>query len=253
MTNIHIDNISKSFSNENGEAEQVLTDISFEAAEGSFVSLLGPSGCGKTTLLNIISGLLSPDSGVIKQDGIPMRQDELSFSYVFQEPRLLEWATVGENISFALNGQGIPKEDHPELIKTYLEMVDLAEEADSYPQNLSGGMQQRVGIARALAVESDVVLMDEPFSSLDGITAQRLRDDLLEIWKEMNKTIIFVTHNIREAIYMSDTILMMAPKQGIIHRETVQIQRPREMKDQELLKRESVLMDIMEKGVGETI
>ena len=141
MATIHIDTISKSFSNENGEVEQVLSDVSFTAPEGSFTSLLGPSGCGKTTLLNIIAGLLSADSGVIKQDELPMRQDELSCSYVFQEPRLLEWATVGENISFALNGQGVPEGDHADRIETYLEKVNLEDEADSYPLNLSGGMQ----------------------------------------------------------------------------------------------------------------
>ncbi len=245
MTIIHIDNISKSFPNENGGVEEVLTDVSFTAEEGTFTSLLGPSGCGKTTLLNIIAGLLDADGGVIKQNELPMRQDELSFSYVFQEPRLLEWATVGKNISFALNGQGVPKSEHADRIEKYLKKVDLEGEADSYPLNLSGGMQQRVGIARALAVESDVILMDEPFSSLDEITARNLRNDLLEIWKETDKTIIFVTHNIREAIYLSDKILMMAPKQGIVHRETVSLSRPRDMKDPELLKSESVLMELM--------
>jgi len=245
MAKLHIDSISKSFPKDSGEVEQVLENVSFVADSGSFTSLLGPSGCGKTTLLNIISGLLKPDGGVIKKDEKPLREDERSMSYVFQEPRLLDWATAGENIKYVLEGHNIPEKEHAKLIEKYLRKVDLEGEADSYPRSLSGGMQQRVGIARALAVESDVVLMDEPFSSLDEITARNLRNDLLKIWDETNQTIIFVTHNIRESIYLSDNVLVMAPKKGIIHKEQIDLGRPRDMEDTQLLQLESRLMKIM--------
>jgi len=242
MVDLHIDAISKSFPQEDGTIEQVLEDVSFEAGEGTFTTLIGPSGCGKTTMLNIIAGLLESDGGVIKQDERPIRQDELFCSYVFQEPRLLDWATVEKNISLVLDAQGVPEDEQDERIERYLEKVNLSGEADSYPRNLSGGMQQRVGIARALAVESEIMLMDEPFSSLDEITAQQLREDLLDIWRGTDKSIIFVTHNIREAIYLSDKILLMLPRQGIASRTDVSLSRPRDMEDPRLLEKESELM-----------
>lgn len=243
MPTIQLDSIAKSFPAEDGGTKQVLEDVTFTAPEGSFTSLLGPSGCGKTTLLNIVAGLLEPDGGVIKLDEKPIRPDELFCSYVFQEPRLLDWATVGKNISLVLDAQGVPKDEQDRRIEKYLAKVDLDGEADSYPRNLSGGMQQRVGIARALAVESEIMVMDEPFSSLDEITAQRLRDDLLDIWNGTDKTIIFVTHNIRESIYMSDKVLMMLPGQGIASKTDIELGRPRDMEDPKLLELESTLMD----------
>ncbi len=245
MVSLEIDSISKSFPNPDGGINEVLTDVKFTAESGTFTSLIGPSGCGKSTLLNIIAGLLEPDGGVLKHNELPVTGEELECSYVFQEPRLLEWATVSDNLSFALNAWGVPEAQHQERIDRYLSKVGLDGEQDSYPLNLSGGMQQRVGIARALAVESDIILMDEPFSSLDEITAQQLRDDLLDIWRDSDKTILFVTHNIREAIYMSDKILLMLPGQDIAHRREVELDRPRDMKDERLLRQESELMELM--------
>jgi len=248
MAELEVDSVRKSFPNEEGGFDQVLQDVTFTADSGTFTSIIGPSGCGKTTLLNIMAGLLEADSGVIKQNELPVTGEELQSSYVFQEPRLLDWATVEKNISFALDAWGVDESDQQERIDRYLEKVGLDGEQDSYPLNLSGGMQQRVGVARALAVESDVILMDEPFSSLDEITAQQLRDDLIDIWSESGKTVIFVTHNIREAIYMSDKILLMLPGRDIAHREEIELDRPRDIKDERLLKQESELMELM----GET-
>ncbi len=245
MVTLEIDSISKSFPNENGGYNEVLKKVTFTAESGTFTSLIGPSGCGKSTLLNIIAGLLEPDGGVIKRDELPVHGEELGCSYVFQEPRLLDWATVSKNLQFTLTAWGVPEDEHQERIDTYLSKVGLDGEQDSYPLNLSGGMQQRVGIARALAVEPDVILMDEPFSSLDEITAQQLRDDLINIWKGTDMTIVFVTHNIREAIYMSDDIFLMLPGQDIAHRKKVSLNRPRNMKDEQLLKQESELMELM--------
>lgn len=251
MAKLELDSISKSFENGNGEVVEVLDDVSFDVAEGSFTSIMGPSGCGKTTLLNIVAGILNINQGSIKQDGVPKRQDELFCPYVFQEPRLLEWATVEENISFVLNAQGVPESEHEEIISEQLSKVGLDGEQDSYPQQLSGGMQQRVGIARALAVDSDIILMDEPFSSLDEITASKLRSDLVDLWQESNKTILFVTHDMREAIYLSETVLFMAPGQGIFHRAEIDIDRPRSMDDTDLLRREGELTEIMSDYITE--
>jgi NitT/TauT family transport system ATP-binding protein len=250
-TKLEIDDISKSFTNGSGETVDVLDSVSFDVTRGSFTSIMGPSGCGKTTLLNIVAGLLDIDGGTIKEDGVPRHPGELFCPYVFQEPRLLDWATVGENISFVLSAQDIPKSEHDELIEEHLDKVGLDGEADSYPQELSGGMQQRVGIARALSVDSDVILMDEPFSSLDEITASTLRADLVDLWQETGKTILFVTHDMREAIYLSETVLFMAPGDGIFHRADIDIARPRSMDDTDLLQRESELMSIMSEHIDE--
>lgn len=253
MSELELDNISKSFQNGDGGTLQVLDDLSFEVEPGSFTSIMGPSGCGKSTVLNIIAGILDVDSGIIKQDGLAKRPEELSSSYVFQEPRLLEWATVSKNIDLALKAQGHSEEERKRRIDQHLDRVGLAGEQDSYPRELSGGMQQRVGIARALAVDSEFILMDEPFSSLDEITASKLRADLLDIWQETDKTILFVTHNIREAIYLSDRILFLAPGEGIFRDEHVDIPRPRDMENPELIQREAELTKIMSDKVKDQI
>ena len=253
MSELELDNISKSFQNGDGGTLQVLDDLSFEVEPGSFTSIMGPSGCGKSTVLNIIAGILTVDSGVIKQDGLAKRPEELSSSYVFQEPRLLEWATVSKNIDLALKAQGHSEEERKRRIDQHLDRVGLAGEQDSYPRELSGGMQQRVGIARALAVDSEFILMDEPFSSLDEITASKLRADLLDIWQETDKTMLFVTHNIREAIYLSDRILFLAPGEGIFRDEQVDIPRPRDMENPELIQREAELTKIMSDKVKNQI
>ena len=253
QTKLEIDDVSKSFTNGSGETVEVLDHVSFDVAPGSFTSIMGPSGCGKTTLLNIIAGTLDIDGGAIKEDGVPRHPEELFCPYVFQEPRLLEWATGGENISFFLNAQGGRQSEHDDIITDHLVKVGLEGEADSYPQELSGGMQQRVGIARALAVDSDIVLMDEPFSSLDEITASKLRSDLIELWQETEKTVLFVTHDMREAIYLSETVLFMAPGEGIFHRAEIDIPRPRNMDDAALLDREGQLMGIMTEHIDQGV
>ncbi len=253
MSKLELDSVSKSFTDGDGNSLQVLDDLSFTIDEGSFTSIMGPSGCGKSTVLNVVAGILDIDSGIIKQNGLPKNQDELSCSYVFQEPRLLEWATVEKNIELPLKSQGHAKDERDHRIKQYLDRVGLAGEEKSYPQELSGGMQQRVGIARALAVDSDIILMDEPFSSLDEITASKLRADLLEIWAGTGKTVLFVTHNIREAIYLSDRILFLAPGEGIFREEKIEISRPRDMESTELIQTESELNAAMSEKVRDEI
>lgn len=250
MSTLEVDSIQKSFENGQGETVKVLNDISFEVESGSFTSIMGPSGCGKSTLLNVIAGILEPDGGTIKVDEMPLRQDELFCPYVFQEPRLLNWETVEKNIHIILDAQGIPKNEQQEIASENLRKVGLAGEEKKYPQQLSGGMQQRVGIARALAAPSDFMLMDEPFSSLDEITAETLRSDLISLWEETDKTVLFVTHDMREAVYLSDRIIFLSPRDGLFHKADVNIPRPRNIEDEQLIGRGSELMKIMSDHVG---
>ncbi len=249
MAKIEIDNLTKSFTDAEGDQFTVLDKISFEISSGSFTSVMGPSGCGKSTLLNIIAGILEMDSGVIKVDELPYRQEDMFCPYVFQEPRLLDWATVEENIRIVLEPRDIPEDQYSEIIETQLSKVGLEGDGDKYPQQLSGGMQQRVGIARALSVPSDLVLMDEPFSSLDEITAAQLRRDLIDLWQETDKTIVFVTHDMREAIYLSDSVVFLGPNEGVFHEADIEIPRPRDIEDEQLLRREKELMKVMSKRI----
>ena len=239
---IEFSNLRKSFDN-GEETFTVFEDLDFEIAEGSFTSIMGPSGCGKSTLLNVISGLIPPDSGEIRRDGTTIEPGEFFYSYVFQEPRLLDWLTIGENIRFALRAQEVPPEDQAGRIYRYLELVGLEDKIDSYPQQLSGGMRQRVGIARALAVDPEILFMDEPFSSLDEFTAKELRQDLIEIWEETGKTIIFVTHNSSEAVFLSDSILILDDTGELFDHVDVDVPRPRGIGDEALIETESRMME----------
>jgi len=245
MKTLEIDSVRKSFTNGNGETVEVLDGISFEVGPGSFTSIMGPSGCGKTTLLNVIAGILEYDSGAIKVDAVPYRQEEIFCPYVFQEPRLLEWKTVESNIKIVLDAQDIPRDAQDAIVQEYLDKVGLSGEGDKYPQQLSGGMQQRVGVARALAAPSDFMLMDEPFSSLDELTAEKLRSDLVDLWQETNKTILFITHDMREAITLSERILFMSPDEGLFHDAEIGLPYPRDIEDKAVMEREAELMGMM--------
>ena len=239
---IEFSNLEKSFADGDGTFT-VFENLDFEITEGSFTSIMGPSGCGKSTLLNVISGLIPPDDGEIRRDGDLVEPGEFFYSYVFQEPRLLDWLTIGENVRFALRAQDVPPEDQAGRIYRYLELVGLEHKIDSYPQQLSGGMRQRVGIARALAVDPEILFMDEPFSSLDEFTAKELRQDLLEIWKETGKTIIFVTHNSSEAVFLSDSVLILDGNGELFDQVSVGVPRPRTIGDEGLIETESAMME----------
>ncbi|WP_197052494.1 ABC transporter ATP-binding protein [Halobellus rufus] len=219
----------------------VLDEVDLDVEAGAFVSLLGPSGCGKTTLMNVISGLIEPDRGTMRRGGRDVSPDDLSLGYIFQEPRLLNWKTVRGNIEFALEARDVPEGEWDGRIDRYLDMVNLGDEHDNYPTRLSGGMKQRVSIARALAIEPEIMLMDEPFSSLDEITARDLREELLDIWKREEKTIVFVTHDINEAVFLSDYIYMMNTDGEMFARREVDIDRPRQYDDPDIAKREAEL------------
>lgn len=231
MAEILVEGVSKSYPLPGGRERQALNGIDLRVASGEFVALLGPSGCGKTTLLNILAGLDSADSGRVVV-GDPARPPVTS--YMFQEPRLLPWASVRANLSFVLDGSG-PETD--ERIEYWLDKVGLGGRGSDYPRQLSIGQRQRVAVARALIIAPDVLFMDEPFSSLDELTASRMREELLTLWDELRCTVVFVTHNSLEAAFLADRIVVMSPRPGrIIEQLTVSdlLPRPRDGDDPKL-------------------
>lgn len=213
---IKIDDVCMSFKDNTGNDVLALNHINLDIKKGEFISLLGPSGCGKTTLLRTIADLLEPTSGKVRITGMTPKEIRLQqkFGIVFQNPVLFEWRTVKKNVELPLEIMYWSKEERLKQADRMLELVGLTKFADHYPKQLSGGMQQRVGIARAFGIKPNILLMDEPFSALDEFTKEKLHDDLLKIWKETNKTVIFVTHNIQEAVYLSDKVCVLSPHPG---------------------------------------
>lgn len=228
---LDIEDLSKSYGRSDGTVEPVLEDIDLTILRGDFVCLLGQSGCGKSTLLKCIAGLTNPDGGTIDVD-----RD--SIGYVFQEDRLLNWLTVEENIRLALKSKGVPKSEHRDRIDRYLDFVGLSDVADNYPLQLSGGMKQRVSIVRALAIEPDILLLDEPFSSLDEITARKLRQSFLEMIWELNQSVLFVTHNATEAAFLSTKIAILESAAPSHVAKTMEnpLDYPRDIDSEEILK-----------------
>jgi NitT/TauT family transport system ATP-binding protein len=194
-----------------------LADISFAAEESSFVTLVGPSGCGKSTLLQILAGLISSSSGEVLVDGVPVRRpmpDKIAV--VFQDATLLPWKTVIQNIEFPLEIQNVPQRERRERAQAMLALVGLADFADRHPHELSGGMRQRVSIARGLAQNPRIILMDEPFGALDEQTRLKMGNELLRIWSKTSKTIFLITHSLTEALFLSDVVLVMSQRPGRI-------------------------------------
>ena len=242
---IRVENLTKTFSAPDGKGRfTVLDSVSLVVQGGEFVSIVGPSGCGKSTLLNVIAGIESYDSGSVsvgRRTG--ERSAEPRIGYVFQSPRLLNWLTVQGNIQFVLEAQNMPRARWQALVEKHLNMVGLAGQERNYPLNLSGGMQQRVAIARALAIEPDILLMDEPFSHLDAITARKMRFDLMGILAKAKPTILFVTHDLSEAVFLSDRVYMMNTKPARIFKEVaIDVARPRKPEDSKIIDLEKILV-----------
>ena len=233
MIEISVENLGVSFTDKEGGAPVVaLQNINLEIMQGEFISLLGPSGCGKTTLLRTIADLQQPTSGKISVRGETPREIRLQKKYgiVFQNPVLYEWRTVRRNVCMPMEMMGVPKRERTARVTKMLELVGLMEFGKKYPHELSGGMQQRVGIARALAIQPEILLMDEPFSALDEFTKEKLHEDLLRIWKKTNKTILFVTHNIQEAVFLSDRVVVLSPHPGRVSAIVdINLERPRDL------------------------
>lgn len=213
---LQIDGIEKSFKNEERGSFKVLDNISLEVEKGQFLSIVGPSGCGKSTLLYLIAGLDKADSGEIRVEGKPVKGPGPERVVVFQEAGLFPWLTVIENVTYGLKLKGMSKADAEKKAMETLKLVHLSKYVNSYPHQLSGGMKQRVSIARALVMEPDILLMDEPFAALDEQTRMVLHKELLEIWRKLKITIIFITHNIREAVLLSENIVVLATRPGKI-------------------------------------
>lgn len=225
---IQIQDVSMSFRDNKGDNVWALDHINLDVQKGEFISLVGPSGCGKTTLLRLVADLLEPTSGLVKVAGMTPREVRLQqkFGIVFQKGVLFDWRTVKRNVEMPLEIMRWRPEERSARADKMLEMVGLTEFAQHYPQQLSGGMQQRVGIARAFAIRPEILLMDEPFSALDEFTKEKLQQDLLRIWGKDKKTVLFVTHNIAEAVYLSDRICVLSPHPGRLS-AVVEVDLPR--------------------------
>lgn len=228
---VRIENVSKQYSSQGG-AVSALENVSFEVIPGEFLCVVGPSGSGKTTLFRIIGGLEDPTNGAVYLDGEQVTGPNPSMGIVFQEYHLFPWRTVRENVAFGLEQREVPKGERNVRVRELLDLVGLEGFADAYPKELSGGMKQRVGIARALAVDPDLLLMDEPFGAVDAQTRAGLQDELLELWEHTGKTILFVTHDVEEAVKLADRIVVMDTEPGTVQDiVTVNMSRPRSRYD----------------------
>lgn len=230
-----IDNVSKSFQSASGTV-LALDRVSLNVAEGEFVCLVGASGCGKSTLLSIIAGLEKPDSGTVLADGKPVTAPGRERLVMFQEPALFPWLDVFGNVLFGLKLKpNLSRKDRHDVAKYYLELVGLNHFEHANIHELSGGMKQRVSLARALAPNPRVLLMDEPFAALDALTREQFYGDIQRIWKERHKTIVFVTHNVREAACLGDRVLLFSPRPGRIQDEfKIELPRPRDINSVDL-------------------
>ena len=222
---VHIRGLRKQF----GPAIVALDGIDLDVRPGELVCLLGPSGCGKSTLLNVIAGFVKAEQGVVESFGKPVTGPGPDRAMVFQEYALFPWMTVSENVAFGLDIKGISREEISKTVAALLEKLSLQGFGDRFPKDLSGGMRQRVAIARALAIESPMILMDEPFGALDALTRRSMQDELLRIWSELKRTIVFVTHGIDESVYLADRVVVMTYRPGTVKRIVdVALPRPRD-------------------------
>ena len=227
--------VDLTFSTNDGPVD-ALKDVNLDINEGDFVSFIGPSGCGKTTFLRVLADLERPTGGTVEINGVSPKiaRESRAYGYVFQAPGLYPWRSIGKNIKLPLEIIGLSKHEQSERVKKVLKLVDLQDFENKFPWQLSGGMQQRASIARALAFDADILLMDEPFGALDEIVRDHLNEQLLDLWKTTGKTICFVTHSIPEAVYLSTKIVVMSPRPGRIIdviESTLPNERPLDIRD----------------------
>jgi NitT/TauT family transport system ATP-binding protein len=242
---LQIENISKTFAGR-GRTVEALLPINLEIAAGEFVCFLGPSGCGKSTLLSIIAGLEQASSGIIYADGRSVSGPGTDRVLLFQEAALFPWLDVQRNVEFGLRQSRIPATRRAEIAHRFIELVHLKGFERSFPHQLSGGMRQRVAIARALAINPAVLLMDEPFGALDALTRDHLHIELEQIWSATRKTIVFVTHNVREAVALGDRVVVFAPRPGRIVREfRIDLPRPRSLEDHMLVDQAAEILSVL--------
>ena len=218
-TGLAVDRVSMVFDVADGPDVHALSDVSLDIANGEMVSVLGPSGCGKTTLLNIVAGFLAPTRGQVRLNGHVVRGPDAERGMVFQQGALFEWMSVAKNVAFGPDMAGKPQRETAEKVNHLLETVGLSGFGEKPVYQLSGGMQQRVALARCLANDPDVILMDEPLGALDALTREKMQGLVLKLWKETGKTIILITHSVEEALLLGERLIVMAPRPGRIHKE----------------------------------
>jgi NitT/TauT family transport system ATP-binding protein len=227
MKDLAISNLAKTyFDPYAGTRVTALRDVSLHIPEGEFVAVVGPSGCGKTTILNMVAGFLAPSSGEIRVGGRPVKGPGPDRGVVFQSFALFPWKTVIDNVGFGPKMRGVPKPERDRIAREYLALAGLSHAAEQYPNELSGGMQQRVGVVRALANDPDILLMDEPFASVDAQTRMTLQDELARIWSEKRHTVLFITHDVSEAVFLADRVVVLS-KGYVLKDVAIDLPRPR--------------------------
>lgn len=243
---IEVNNLTKHFAQKEADF-YALSDVSLSIEQGEFICLLGPSGCGKTTLLNTMAGFVQATSGSVTIDDQVVKKPCIEHITLFQNYGLLPWRTVQHNVELGLEGKNKAKEEISKIASQYLELVGLADFCKSYPHQLSGGMQQRAAIARALAVNPKILFMDEPFGALDVITRANMQDEITRIWQERNQTIVFVTHDVDEAVYLADRVVIMTPNPGRIKEiVTVNLGRRRDRTGEDFFRVRDKILEIFE-------
>lgn len=251
---VALENLSLHYKINDGSQLVALDNIQLNVSKGEFLCIVGPSGCGKSTLLHLIAGLQKATSGRVRMDGKLVDSPGTDRILIFQELGLFPWLTVGQNVEFGMKMKGIPKSERREKIQFYLRLVHLSQFKDSYTHQLSGGMRQRVALARALATEPDVLLMDEPFAALDAQTRDLLHDELERIWAETGKTIIFVTHNVREAVRLGDRVALFTFRPGRIKREfPINLPRPRHLEDAMVARSAREILDDLREEINKSL
>lgn len=251
---VALQDISLSYHAESGQRLLALDRINLEVRPGEFLCIVGPSGCGKSTLLHLIAGLHQQTSGQVLIDGKPIEGPGTDRIMIFQEHGLFPWLTVAQNVAFGMKMKGVGKAEREEKTQHYLRLVHLSKFHDSYIHQLSGGMRQRVAIARALATEPDVLLMDEPFAALDAQTRDLLHDELERIWSETGRTIMFVTHNVREAVRLGDRVVLLTFRPGRVKREFgVDLPRPRLLEDVTVARTARAILDDLRDEINRSL
>ena len=251
---IQLQEVSLSYQANTGSELLALDRIDLDVHSGEFLCIVGPSGCGKSTLLHLIAGLQKPTSGRIAMDGDSVTAPGTDRILIFQEHGLFPWLTVGQNVEFGMKMKGLSKAEREDRTRYYLRLVHLSQFKDSRPHQLSGGMRQRVALARALATEPDVLLMDEPFAALDAQTRDMLHDELEKIWAETGRTIIFVTHNVREAVRLGDRVALMSFRPGRVKKEfLVDLPRPRHLEEVEVARTAREILDHLRDEINKSL
>jgi NitT/TauT family transport system ATP-binding protein len=251
---VSLQGISLSYGASNGKRLLALDNINLQVKAGEFLCIVGPSGCGKSTLLHLIAGLHSATSGKVLVDEKAVSGPGTDRILIFQELGLFPWLTVRQNVEFGMKMKGIAKAEREEKMQYYLRLVHLSQFKDSYTHQLSGGMRQRVALARALASEPDVLLMDEPFAALDAQTRDLLHDELERIWAETGRTIIFVTHNVREAVRLGDRVAVLTFRPGRVKRDyTIDLARPRQLEDVSVARTAREILDDLREEINKSL